>query len=99
MSSKSEIKILNLKDSKNLTFKRPVPDRPLVHTEGSHDHAGEERPYNILEQEFCQAQPSPNQSWAEVALVPIDPAAHPPAGKVDTSLRYKSNYVKTVSTI
>ena len=42
---------------------------------------------------FCQAQPSPNKSWAEVALVPIDPATHPPAGKVDTSLRYKSNYV------
>ena len=28
---------------------------------------------------FCQAQPSPNPSWAEVALVSIDPATrHPP---------------------
>ena len=49
--------------------------------------------------QFCQAQPSPNPSWAEVALVPIDPATHPPTGKVKTSLRNKSNYVCTVSTV
>ena len=42
---------------------------------------------------YLIAKLSPAQQWAEVALVPIDPATHPPAGKVDTSLRYKSNYV------
>ena len=46
---------------------------------------------------YCQAQPSPNSSLAEVALFPIDPATHSPAGKVKTSLWVKSNYIWTVS--
>ena len=36
---------------------------------------------------FCQAQPKLQQSWAERALFPVDPATRPPiqpsAGKVD----------------
>ena len=39
------------------------------------------------------AKLSPVPSWAEVALVPIDPSTHPPVGKVVTSLRNKSNYI------
>ena len=35
----------------------------------------------------AKLSPSANPSWAEVALVPIGPATHPPAGKVKTSLR------------
>ena len=53
---------------------------------------------------YCQAQLQLSaQLKAELALVPIDPATHPPthppAGKVKTSLRNKSNYIPTVSTV
>ena len=54
----------------------------------------------------CQAQLQLSaQLKAELALVPVDPATrhpptrHPPAGKVKTSLRNKSNYIHTVSTV
>ena len=48
----------------------------------------------------CQAQLQLSaQLKAELALVPIDPATHPPAGKVKMSLRNKSNYIHTVSTV
>ena len=56
---------------------------------------------------FCQAQPSPNKSWAEVALVPIDPATHPPTHPQEklkqaleisqTMFRQCLNIIRTVS--